>query len=182
MHMTERDVEEYRALRATIRERGTARVWAFVVGLVAWAALVIATAALAALPVATLLPLLVLAAVFEAVFALHTGVERIGRYLQVYFEDEDTSGWEHVAMAYGRTFGGGSDPLFTLIFVGATILNFVPVLIAEPVAIEVVVIGFAHALFVVRIAVARRTAGRQRAIDLERFQRLKTNGESTKRR
>ena len=30
--MTARELEEYRALRATIRERGTARVWIFVVG------------------------------------------------------------------------------------------------------------------------------------------------------
>ena len=169
--MTERDVEEYRALRDTIRERGTTRVWVFVAGLLGWAALVIATAALAALPVATLLPLLILAAVFEAVFALHIGVERIGRYIQVYFEE--TSGWEHAAMAYGRTFRGGGDPLFALVFVGATILNFVPVLIAEPVAIEVVVIGFAHVLFIVRIALARRHARRQRALDLERFQRIR---------
>src|SRR5947209_377037 len=85
--MTPRDVEEYRALRDTIRERGTTRVWVFIAGLAVWAALVIATAALAALPVATLLPLLVLAAVFEAVLSLHIGVERIGRYLQVYFEE-----------------------------------------------------------------------------------------------
>src|SRR5439155_3058751 len=77
MFMTGRDAEEYRALRATIRERGTTRVWLFVVGLAVWAALVVATAALAALPIATLLPLLLLAAVFEAVFALHVGVERI---------------------------------------------------------------------------------------------------------
>ena len=170
--MTPHDVEEYRALRDTIRERGTTRVWVFVGGLVGWAGLLIATAALAALPVATLLPLLVLAALFEAVFALHTGVERIGRYLQVYFED--ASGWEHVTMAYGRTFRGGPDPLFTLVFIGAAILNFVPVLIAEPVAIEVAVIGFAHVLFIVRIGLARREAGKQRAIDLERFQRLKS--------
>jgi len=173
--MTPHDVEEYTALRDTIRERGTTRVWVFVAGLVGWAGLVIATAALAALPVATLLPLLVLAAVFEAVFALHTGVERIGRYLQVYFEDE--SGWEHVALAYGRAFRGGPDPLFTLAFAGAAILNFVPVLIAEPVAIEVAVIGFAHLLFVLRISLARREAGKQREIDLERFERLKAHAE-----
>src|SRR5712692_11822960 len=90
--MTPRDQEEYRALRATIRERGTTRIWIFVVGLVGWAGLVIATAALAALPVATLLPLLVLAVVFEAVVALHTGVERIGRYIQVFFEDDPPVG------------------------------------------------------------------------------------------
>jgi hypothetical protein len=169
--MTERDAEEYRALRATIRERGTSRVWLFVVGLAAWAGLVVATAALAALPVATLLPLLFLAAVFEAVLALHTGVERIGRYIEVFLEDAD--GWEHIATAYGRAFRGGPDPLFTLVFAGATILNFVPALLAEPVLIEVLVIGVAHVLFVVRIAVARREAGRQRAADLERFEKLK---------
>ena len=77
--MTSRELEEYRALRATIRERGTARVSIAVAGFAAWAALVLTTATLATFPVATLLPLLFLALVFEAVFALHTGVERIGR-------------------------------------------------------------------------------------------------------
>jgi hypothetical protein len=74
--MTPRELEEYRALRATIRERGATRIWIFLAGLAAWSALVVATAALAALPVATLLPLLILAGTFEAVFSLHTGVER----------------------------------------------------------------------------------------------------------
>ena len=86
--MTPREVEEYRALRATIRERGTARVWIFVAGLAAWAASAIATTALAAPPLATLLPLLVLAAGFEALVTVHIGVERIGRYVQVFLEDE----------------------------------------------------------------------------------------------
>jgi len=67
----------------------------------------------------------------------------------------------------------GTDPLFTLIFVCATILNFVPVLIAEPVPIEVIVTGFAHTLFIVRIAIARRDARRQRANDLAQFEKLK---------
>ena len=169
--MTPRELEEYRALRDTIRERGTTRIWVFVAGLMGWAGLVIATAALAALPIAALLPLLVLAGVFEAIFAVHVGVERIGRYVQVFFED--TPGWERAAMAYGRSFGGGVDPLFSLVFIGAVILNFVPVLIAEPVAIEVAVVGFAHVLLIIRIVIAWRAAGRQRAIDLERFERLK---------
>src|SRR4051812_38040687 len=72
---------EYTALRATIRERGTARVCIFAGGIVAWGAVATATAALASTPVSTLLPLVVLAAIFEAVFALHVGVERVGRYL-----------------------------------------------------------------------------------------------------
>ena len=90
--MTPRELEEYRTLRDTIRQRGTARVWVFLAGFGMWAALTVATAALAALPVATLLPLLILAAAFEAVFSLHVGVERIGRYVQVFFE----AGVKHV--------------------------------------------------------------------------------------
>ena len=97
-----RDQDEYAALRATIRERGTARVSLFVAGFVAWGALAVGTAALASTPLASLLPLLVLAAVFEAVFALLVGVERIGRYLQVFHEAGDGPRWEHTAMAFGR--------------------------------------------------------------------------------
>ena len=84
--MTPRELEEYKALRATIRERGTTRVWVFVTGLIAWGGLTVATASLATLPIATLLPLLILAGTFEAVFSIHTGVERVGRYLQVFVE------------------------------------------------------------------------------------------------
>lgn len=170
--MTPREQEEYRALRATIRERGTARVWIFVAGLVGWAALVIATASLAALPIATLLPLLVLAAVFEAMFSLHTGVERIGRYLQVFMED--AGGWEQRAMAFGRAHPkAGSDPLFAAIFIAATVLNFVPVLVSEPVPIEISVIGGLHAVFIARVLLAKRAAAHQRAQDLERFNALR---------
>ena len=84
--MTPRALEEFKALRDTVRSRGTARVWVFLAGLVGWGALTIATASLAALPVATFLPLLILAITFEAVFSLHVGVERIGRYIQVFLE------------------------------------------------------------------------------------------------
>src|SRR5262249_56810587 len=79
--MTATDQEEYRALRSTIRERGTTRVWIFIVGISAWAAVLVATAALAAPPAGMLVPLLVLASAFEAVFALHVGLERICPYL-----------------------------------------------------------------------------------------------------
>src|SRR3954463_9411331 len=83
--MTARESGEYRALRATIRARGTARVWVFVVGLSAWAALMVATTAVSGVPMVALVPLVVLAGTFEAVFALHIGVERIGRYIQVFY-------------------------------------------------------------------------------------------------
>ena len=171
--MTSREIEEYKALRATIRERGTTRVWVFLAGLFAWAALTVATAALAALPVATLLPLLVLAASFEAVFSLHTGVERIGRYLQVFYEP-DGSGWEQTVMAFGREAPrSGPDPLFTPFYVLATLLNFVPVILANPVPIELGVVGAVPLLFVARALVARRSAGGQRALDLQRFSHLR---------
>src|SRR4051812_43467889 len=177
--MTARELEEYKALRATICERGTARVWLFYASLTTWGAATIATAALAALPVATLLPLLLLGAGFESIFVLHTGVERIGRYLQVFYDGEESQTgreWERTAMAYGRAHPGGSDPLFTIFFVLAVLMNFIPVLLAEPVRIEVAVVGVAHALLIGRFLLARHAAGGQRARDLERFQRIKQNG------
>ena len=76
--MTPRERDEYRALRATIRTRGTARVSVFLAGLGIWAGLAIATAALLPVPSATLVPLVLLAGTFESVFALHVGVEARG--------------------------------------------------------------------------------------------------------
>ena len=172
--MTPRELEEYRALRATIRQRGTTRLWIVLAGVTAWASLTVATAALAQLPVATLLPLLVLAITFEIVYALHTGVERIGRYLQVFFEREDAGlGWEHYAMAYGRRFPSiGCDALFSPYFAAAATFNFVPALLAGPVPLEWGSVGVLHLLFLVRIGVARHAATHQRATDLERFREL----------
>jgi hypothetical protein len=179
--MTVRDQDEYIALRATIRERGTARVCIFAGGIAAWTAATIATAALASAPIATLLPLILLTAVFEAIFALHIGVERIGRYLQVFHETHDQSGgsggsdgWEHAAMAFGRPQGAAStDALFTAIFVLAALFNMAPALLLSPAPVELIFVGGAHALFVLRLLVARQAAAKQRAIDLERFQQLK---------
>jgi len=172
--MTPHEVEEYRALRATIRDRGTLRIWLFFTVIAIWGAATIATASLAALPVATLLPLLILAAGFEALFSVHTGVERIGRYLQVFYAPEEIErDWERTVMAYGRAYPGASaDPLFSWHFLLAVVLNFVPVLLAEPVRLEVSVVGTVHLLFAVRVVAARRSSSRQRALDLERFERL----------
>ena len=172
--MTSREQEEYRALRATIRQRGTARVWIVLAGITAWAAIALATASLAELPVATFLPLLILAVTFEITASVHQGVERIGRYIQVFYED-DGRGWEHAAMEYGRQFpGSGSDPLFATYFWIAALFNFVPVLTAGPVALEWAVVGSIHVLFIVRVIVVKRDAAQQRVRDLERFMKLKT--------
>lgn len=171
--MTPRELEEYKALRDTVRSRGTARIFVLVAGLIGWAALTIATAALAELPVATFLPLLILAITFEAVFSLHVGVERIGRYIQVFLED-DGQGWEHVAMALGPPLKGtGADPLFTAHFIIAVVLNMVPALLAQPVPLELGVVLGAHLIVAVRIVAARRVASRQRAADLAKFRALK---------
>jgi hypothetical protein len=168
------DQEEYIALRDTIRERGTARVCLFAGGFVAWGALTLATAATASTPLGTLLPLLVLAALFEAIYALHIGVERIGRYIQVFHEGAPHPGWEHVAMAFGRPKGGASvDALFSIPFALAIACNAAPALIFGPTIEELVFVGGAHALFALRLFVARARAASQRAVDLERFTQLK---------
>ena len=171
--MTPREQEEYKALRATIRERGTARPWIACFGIAAWAAIVVATAAISAPPVGTVVPLLVHAAAFECVFALHIGVERIGRYLQVIYDDH----WEQTAMAFGRPPGAvGLDPLFMIPFVIATVTNMMPALIQGPTTQELIFVGGAHALFVVRLVAARAAAGKQRAVDLKRFEEIKRGG------
>ena len=84
--------DEYAAMRATIRERGTARMVLVPLIFIGWAATAIATAAVITVALSTLVPLIILAAGFEAVFALHVNVERIGRYLQVFHEPDDGLG------------------------------------------------------------------------------------------
>jgi len=164
---------EYRALRDTIRQRGTARLVIVPVTFIGWAATAGAMAAVITVAVSTVVPLMVLAAGFEAVFALHMNVERIGRYLQVFHER--AGGWEHVAMNYGRRFpGSGPDPLFARLFIFGTSANFLPaVLIGEP--IEVGAIAIAHLVLIYRIRMAAAAAARQRAEDLDRYQQLRND-------
>ena len=78
---------EFTVLRQTISSRGTARIILLPVTILGWGAIVSALLLSGNhLPVASLFSLGVLAAGFEAIHALHVGVERIGRYLQVYYE------------------------------------------------------------------------------------------------
>jgi len=180
---------EYEALRATIRERGTARLVTFFATLVAWAALELAI--LASGPnhvIGPLLSLMVLAAGFETVFQIHLGVERVGRYLQVAFEESALPAsepaavgpvgprppaWETTAMAYGKAYpSAGSDPLFTMLFLFATLINVLPVVGAWRMPVVFPALVGAHALFLLRVRAARRRAGRQRAEDLQRFREL----------
>jgi len=163
--------EEFAALRATIRERGTIRMLLLPATFGLWAAAVIATMAVIDLPIAAILPLLVLAAGFEAIYALHINVERIGRYLQVFHEPD--GGWEHVAMAFGQRFPGrGSDALFSTLFLMATAINYLPVALGGTTP-ELVAGGLLHLVLAVHIGTARSRASTQRQRDLERFQAIR---------
>ncbi len=180
---------EYEALRATIRERGSVRLCIILIGLAAWGALAIGLWAAGAERAVTLVPLLMLAATFEISFFIHTGVERTGRYIQVYYEEHSPqpstiSGrpelvegrWETTVMNYGRSFPGGADPLFiTLFFIIAAInfLNSLTTATRRPgwVAISLV----AHLILGWRFAIARRLSANQRTVDLERFRSLKNS-------
>src|SRR5215207_9940806 len=103
--MTDLAGREYASLRETIRTRGGARPMIFLAGFATWAIALLSVLILLPNPIASVVPLLVLLATFEVVRSLHLGVERIGRYVQVFFE-EGVSGaaplsapaWEHTAM------------------------------------------------------------------------------------
>jgi hypothetical protein len=159
--MTPFDQAEFEALRATIRERGTARVVLFYVGIAVWGALTVATTAVIVLPVAALLPLLVLAAGFEATAALHVG-----------------AAWETAAMrmgAAGRARGG--DPTFSVVYTLAGIANFLPVALTAQMREEMIAIGAFHALFIWRVLTVRRAAGIQRERELTTFRELHRGAE-----
>jgi hypothetical protein len=166
-------IAEYEALRATIRERGTARMCLILGGLAAWAAFVLVLNASELERAATLVPLLMLAATFELSFFIHTGVERVGRYLQVFYDDE----WENVVMAYGRNPSrGGTHPLFITLFYVVGLTNFaasLPTAARHPGWVGISLV--AHVVFGWRIFSARRISGTQRALDLERFRALKNS-------
>jgi hypothetical protein len=162
---------EFVALRDTIRERGTVRMILVPVTFGLWAGTAIATTAAIQLPIAALLPLLVLAAGFEAIYALHINVERIGRYLQVFHEPE--GGWENVAMAFGQRFPGrGPDALFSTLFLMATAINYLPVALGGTTP-ELVAGGLLHLVLAFHIGTARRRASTQREKDLENFQTIR---------
>jgi len=170
---------EYEALRATIRERGTMRLYAVLGGLAAWGVLAAIVLTGHAHGAVAIVPLVVLAAAFEINFFIHTGVERIGRYLQVFYEEATGSaGWETIVMGYATKYRGSADPLFSLTFSACAVTNFLAVLATSTARPGwLVVVLAAHGIFAYRIVTARKLASGQRAIDLERFRAL-SNRES----
>jgi hypothetical protein len=169
---------EFAALRQTIASRGTVRIVLLPVTIIAWAGLTVTLLLFSQIPVEALVSLAVLVGGFEAIHALHVGVERIGRYLQVFYEGEPAGPrWESTAMAVGPALpGGGIDPLFTVVFTLTTIVNLLPVVLPQPTPVEIAVVGALHAAFLLRVVRARIAAARQRAVELESFRALKAPG------
>jgi hypothetical protein len=170
----ELNVEEYRALRATIRERGSLRMLVVVITFVAWAALTVMLETGTHHPVYALPPLAVLVAGFEVVFALHVGVERIGRYVQVRFEaPAHSTGWEQTSMNLGRqpTAATGVDALFSRLF-GVTLAANLALIALPGLSLATATtwafstVAVVHLLAAIRIVRARRFAAWQRERDL----------------
>jgi hypothetical protein len=166
---------EFSALRTTIASRGTVRMILLPVTVIAWAIVSLLILIFSDLPILALLPLAVLAGGFEALHALHVSVERIGRYLQVFYEDGSTLPlWETTAMAVGPALpGGGVDPLFAVVFLGATVLNLLPALLPGPTPAELAAVVVLHAAFIFRVVRARAAAAKQRAVELEGYRALR---------
>ena len=174
-------IEEFRALRDTIARRGTARVVLLWAGVAWWAVVLSGVLVWLPFPVAAAVPLLILVATFEAVRTLHLGVERIGRYLQV-FHEPDPPGpgdarWEHVAMALApRVPGVGSHPLGVPLFLMATLLNGLAVMLPGPQPVEWIAMLLLHLAFVAWMAVCDQRMRRQREEELAALTRIKTSG------
>jgi hypothetical protein len=178
-------LEEYRALRATIRQRGSIRLIIASLTFSAWAAAILIVTALSTIPLVGLVPLIVLAAGFEIVFALHVGVERIGRYLQLHYEQTSEGPfWEHTAMRFSAR-GGGIHPLLPTLFLAAGLVNLalgtllqLDVLDAASVQSPAEWIPFValHVVFYIRVLQAIRFSSGQRAADLHEFERLRKDG------
>jgi hypothetical protein len=171
---------EYLVLRRTIAHRGALRPVLVLCGTSIWAALLIAVLAFLPYPVAAAIPLLVLVVTFEVIRPLHFGAERIGRYIQVFYEEagepnralHDAPAWERVAMSFGPVPGAGGHPLFVPVFFLATLVNYLGVLLPQPVAIELSVMAIPHLAFLAWLVAGDRAMRKQRALELTRLREL----------
>jgi hypothetical protein len=172
---------EYVILRRTIAQRGALRPVLALGGIGLWVAALTAVLIWLPYPVAAAIPLLLLAVTFEVIGPLHFGAERIGRYLQVFYEEDgdpgralnDTPSWERIAMSFGAVPGAGGHPLFVPIFFLATAINYLSVLLPGPVPLELGVMAVPHLAFLAWLIAADRAMRNQRAIELARFRELR---------
>jgi hypothetical protein len=175
-------IEEFRALRAAIRERAIARVVLLAVSWVGWAAL--ATAIMLVLPAVPLLvlPLVVLLAAFEVNLGIVRAAARIGTYLRVVFEERRAvPGWEtalaDLARRHPNTAG---DPLFFWVFVAVLCANYLCVIIAmgeaaDPAtrvredSLDLALVTALHGAVLLRFSLARRAVAAGGKDELERL-------------
>ena len=176
---------EYSALRQAIAARGQLRTTLVLAGIMGWSSLLAVTLIALPYPVAAVVPLTVLLATFEVIRPLHVGAERIGRYLQVFFEENGVSpdpstpflrppAWERTAMAFGAALpGAAGHPLFVPLFGIATFVNFLAVLLPGPVQVELTLVAIPHAGFLAWLAYADRAMRSQRTRELATFRELR---------
>jgi hypothetical protein len=181
--MTDLRALEYDSLRAAIRIRQALAPALLVLVVLGWATLTLWVFTTDVVSAATLVPLMVLAAGFEVLHALQITANGLAHYVQVAFEEPATATspqWETTTLSYGQRFGPiGSNTLFSVLFGLVTAVNFLPAAISGT-AEELVGIGIAHAVFVLRIVIASRRAARRQREDLERFRSLLSPPASTK--
>jgi hypothetical protein len=172
---------EYLVLRQAISQRGALRHILGFGGVAIWALLLTVVLVWLPYPVAAAIPLLTLLVTFEVIKPLHFGAERIGRYIQVFYEEAgepgrslgETPSWERVAMSFGAVPGVGGHPLFVPVFLIATAVNYLAVILPGPVAIELGVMAVPHLAFIAWLIMADRAMRNQRAIELARMRQLK---------
>jgi hypothetical protein len=179
------NLSEFTVLRQTIAVRGTVRMALLPLTVLGWTAVAVAMLheeRNTVSPLLSLVSLSVLIGGFEAIHALNVGVERIGRYLQVYYEgNADGPWWETTAMAAGPGLpGGGIDPLFTVMFTALLALNLTLTFPDLRTTTEYAVVLPVHAIFLIRLIRARGAAARQRAVDLETFRAVRSAQDHTK--
>ena len=174
-------LEEFRALRAAIRERTIARVLLLTLAWVGWAAL--ATAIMLVLPAVPLLalPLVVLLAAFEVNLGTVRGAERIAAYVRLVFEERRAvPGWETASADLARRYPAmAGDPLFFWVFVAVICANYLCVVIAagetaDPStrvredSLDLALVTALHGAVLLRFVLGRRALMRGRRGELER--------------
>ena len=180
--MTEQQLHEFRSLRDAVASRGHLRVALVVAGVGVWAMVLSALVIALPYPIAAVIPLIVLLATFEAIRPLHFGAERIGRYLQVFYEEAREPGahplvppaWERTAMALGASVpGAASHPLFVPLFAIAALVNLLAGVLAEPMPEELALLSLPHLAFLAWLVRADAAMRAQRPTELARFRELR---------
>jgi hypothetical protein len=183
-------LEEFRALRASVRERAIARVLLLAMTWLGWAALATAIMLVVPAPLLLTVPLVVLLAAFEVNLGTVRSAERVSNYLRVVFEERRAvPGWETASADLARRYpASAGDPLFLWVFVAVLSANYVCVVIAIPETVDptararedsldLALVTALHLSLVLRFVLARRSLHTGRARDLERLRSVTVPGD-----